>query len=112
MKETIALLYTNIGRFVNEINLDYKEIKKEDGTVVINDDGSVKMEWKSLDAVMNVMGIEPSGKDALKTDLYKKLVLKEDAGYFMWFILIGSISVLISTNSLLLTTCNAVEFNL
>ena len=52
------------------------------------------------------------GKDALKNDLYKMLVLKEDAGYFMWFILIGSISVLISTNSLLLTTCNTVEFNL
>jgi hypothetical protein len=112
MKETIALLYTNIGRFVNEINLDNKEIKREDGTVEINEDGSVKMKWDSLDAVMNVMGIDPSGKDALKTDLYKMLVLKEDAGYFMWFILIGSISVLISTNSLLLTTCNAVEFNL
>lgn len=112
MKETIALLYTNIGRFVNEINLDYQEMKKEDGSVDRNGDGSPKMKWESLDAVMRVMSIDPSGKDALKNDLYKMLVLKEDAGYFMWFILIGSISVLISTNSLLLTTCNAVEFNL
>ena len=112
LKETIALLYTNIGRFVNEINLDYQEIKKIDGSVDRNGDGSPKMKWESLDAVMRVMSIDPSGKDALKNDLYKMLVLKEDAGYFMWFILIGSISVLISTNSLLLTTCNTVEFNL
>ena len=28
MKETVTLLYTNIGRFVNEINLDYEELKK------------------------------------------------------------------------------------
>jgi hypothetical protein len=112
MKETIALLYTNIGKFVNEINLDYQEIKRQDGSVDRNIDNSPKMKWDSLDAVMRVMNIDPSGKDALKNDLYKMLVLKEDAGYFMWFILIGSISVLISTNSLLLTTCNAVEFNL
>lgn len=112
MKETIALLYTNIGRFVNEINMDYEEIKKEDGTPDINPDGTPRMKWDSLDAVMRVMGIDPNGKEELKTKLYKMLVLKEDAGYFMWFILIGSISVLISTNSLLLTTCNAVEFHL
>jgi hypothetical protein len=112
MKETIALLYTNIGKFVNEINLDYEEMKNPDGVVLTNPDGTPKMKWDSLDAVMNVMGIDPSGKDDIKNDLYKKLIIKEDAGYFMWFILIGSISVLISTNSLLLSTCNTVEFNL
>jgi len=44
--------------------------------------------------------------------LHKMLKLKEDAGYFIWFILIGSISILVSTNSVLLSSCNSIEFSI
>ena len=96
--EAINLLYANRTKFINEVDIsDYNET---DNT------------WKSLENIMNFMKIPLVNKQAEMKALHDILVIKEDAGYFAWFILIGSISVLVSTNSLLLTTCNAVEFNL
>lgn len=98
IKETVNLLYTNRSNFINEIDMDYQNFQ---GTIT----------WPTLKRVLDFMGIpEPSDKK-IYTDLYYILTLKEDAGYFAWFILIGSISILISTNSLLLTSCNSAEFN-
>jgi hypothetical protein len=102
INETANLLYTNRNSFINEINMDYKKI----GPTVT---------WESLDNILKFMKLEimdPGQKNLLYEDLYKKLLLKEDIGYFFWFILIGSISVVISTNSILLSSCNSVEFNL
>jgi hypothetical protein len=70
--------------------------------------------WESLDNILKFMKLEINDigqKNLLYEDLYKKLSLKEDIGYFFWFILVGSISVVVSTNSILLSTCNSVEFN-
>jgi hypothetical protein len=100
ISETINLLYANRTKFINEVDIsDYK--KGEDG----------KISWGSLENIMKFMNISLNGKDKQIEELYQLLVIKEDAGYFAWLILIGSISILISTNSLLLTTCNSVEFN-
>jgi len=100
MSETINLLYANRTAFINEV--DISNYTETDG----------KISWKSLENIMNFMNIPIEGKEEHIKKLYQLLVLKEDAGYFLWFILIGSISILVSTNSLLLTSCNSVVFNL
>lgn len=112
IKEAVTLLYTNRSKFINEIELDY-----------ITDENSTEYQdgknWKSLNAILTFMQIpkpeittDSEGKNVnLYKNLYKNLLLKEDVGYFIWLILIGSISVLISTNSLLMTTCDSVDFN-
>jgi hypothetical protein len=101
LQESTAVLYTNIGTFINEIDInDYQDI-------------SGQIQWKSLESVMTFLGItHVDNLLELKKQLHKMLKLKEDAGYFMWFILIGSISVLVSTNSVLLSSCNGMEFSL
>jgi hypothetical protein len=98
IRETINVLYTNRSKFINEIELDY-----------IADDGGKN--WPSLNKILDFMRIDHPSPDLYKI-LYRRLLLKEDVGYFIWLILIGSISVLISTNSLLMTTCDSVDFNL
>ena len=102
LQDSVALLYTNISKFVNEINIeDYKAL-----------DG--KISWPSLESVMTFLSRNQEDNDTelpkLKTKLYEMLKLKEDAGYFMWFLLIGSISILVSTNSVLLSSCGGIEF--
>jgi len=100
--ETANLLYANRNSFINEVEMDYEKT-------------ATGVKWDSLDNILKFMNLtitDPAKKTQLYTDLYQKLVLKEDVGYFMWFILIGSISIVISTNSILLSNCNSVEFNL
>jgi hypothetical protein len=101
--EATNLLYANRNKFINEVEMDYKE-----------DPSSNIITWPSLFGILDFMKIShdnPEKKKEIKK-LYKMLELKEDAGYFVWMILIGSISVLISTNSLILSSCNSVEFNM
>jgi hypothetical protein len=113
IKEAVTLLYTNRSKFINEIELDYIADEK-------SDEYNKGQNWPSLDKILTFMQInkptittDSEGKDVnLYKELYKLLVLKEDMGYFAWLTLIGSISVLISTNSLLMTTCDSVDFNL
>lgn len=113
IKEAVTLLYTNRSKFINEIELDYIADEK-------SDEYNGGKNWPSLNKILDFMKIskpdittDSEGKDInLYKDLYKTLLLKEDVGYFIWLTLIGSISVLISTNSLLMTTCNSVDFNL
>jgi hypothetical protein len=96
--QTINLLYANRSKFINEVDIsDYSDVSG--------------VSWNSLKTVMDFMKIPFSGKEKEIKELYQILLLKEDAGYFLWFILIGSVSILVSTNSLLLTTCTSVDFN-
>ena len=93
-------MYANRTKFINEVDIsDY----------VVGPDGRIT--WKSLQNIMDFMNISLENKQQYIKELYELLVIKEDAGYFAGFILIGSISILVSTNSLLLTTCNSVEFS-
>ena len=104
IKEAVTLLYTNRSKFINEIELDYISDEK-------NNEYNNGTNWPSLNKILTFMQLSTPSSDLYK-DLYKTLLLKEDVGYFIWLVLIGSISVLISTNSLLMTTCNSVDFNL
>ena len=101
--EAANLLYANRNKFINEVNMDFTE-----------DPGTNKIEWPSLYGILNFMKIsyveDEKQKDIRK--LHNMLELKEDAGYFLWMIIIGSISVLISTNSVILSSCSSVEFNM
>lgn len=104
ISETANLLYANRNKFINEVSLD---------DVVIDEINTEKIkDWPSLYAILNFMKIPINGKEEEMKKLYSMLQLKEDAGYFLWMILIGSISILISTNSLLLSSCSSVEFNM
>lgn len=101
ISEAANLLYANRNKFINEVDIrDYNE-----------DPVTKKIDWPSLYSIMNFMKIPFEGKETEIKELYQKLLLKEDAGYFLWILLIGGVSVLISTNSLLLSNCNSVEFN-
>ena len=97
LKQTIELLYSSKSQYVNEIDLDCE----------FDDQGQVRS-WPSLERLLNFMKIDQK-ESSLKTNLYNKLSIKEDVGYFVWFILIGSISVLVSTNSLLVSKCGNVD---
>jgi len=97
IRETVNLLYTNRSKFINEIELDYE----------IDTSGT---NWPSLNKILDFMKITHPSVE-LYQKLYNVLLLKENVGYFIWLILIGSISVLISTNSVLMTTCDSVDFN-
>ncbi len=101
--EAANLLYANRNKFMNEVNMDFSE-----------DPSTNKIEWPSLFGIMDFMKISYTDGEKLKDiqKLHSMLQLKEDAGYFLWMILIGSISILISTNSLLLSSCSSVEFNM
>lgn len=99
--EATNLLYANRNKFINEINMDF-----------IENPNSKAIEWPSLYGIMNFMGIPIHGKEPDIKKLYEMLQLKEDAGYFIWMIIIGSISILISTNSVILSSCSSVEFNM
>jgi hypothetical protein len=100
LKKTIDLLYSSKGQYINEVELDC-DVDEKNQTII----------WPSLDKLLTFMKIPPSANDTkLKMDLYQKLSIKEDVGYFTWFILIGSISILVSTNSLLVSKCGTVDF--
>jgi len=99
--EATNLLYANRNKFINEINMDFTQ-----------DPSSKAIQWPSLFGIMKFMGISTDNKDADIKKLYEMLELKEDAGYFLWMIIIGSISILISTNSVILSSCSSVEFNM
>jgi len=96
LQKTIEIIAGNPSKIINEVNLnDYS---------VVNKDGVEIVSWPSLDLLTPYMKQSvPSDK---KTELYNLLVLKEDIGYFVWFILIGSISILVSTNSVLISKCS------
>jgi hypothetical protein len=101
--EAANLLYANRNKFINEVNMDFTE-----------DSGTNIIEWPSLYGILNFMKIsynEPEKQKDIRK-LHNMLELKEDAGYFLWMIIIGSISVLISTNSVILSSCSSVEFNM
>lgn len=63
-------------------------------------------EWDSLSKLNpNFLNNPPS--QYLIKELYHMTLLKDTVGYFFWFILIGSLSGMISVNSLLSSHCNS-----
>ena len=99
--EATNLLYANRNKFMNEVEMDF-----------VKDDTNKITDWPSLYSILSFMKIPIDNKADDIKKLHDMLILKEDAAYFLWLLLIGSITILISTNSLLLSSCNSVEFNM
>jgi hypothetical protein len=98
MRQTVELIYTNPTTIINEVDIsDYDEPNKS---------------WPSLEKVLKFVGspfLMKNVNDEQKfVQLHHLLSVKEDVGYFVWFLLIGSISILVSTNTLLLSKCYSV----
>ena len=92
LHKTIEIIAGNPSKIINEVKLD--DYTNEIGVVT----------WPSLDLLTPFFATQVTPEN--KTKLYNLLVLKEDIGYFVWFILIGSISILVSTNSVLISKCS------
>ena len=91
LQQTIELIYTDPSTIINEVD--------------INDYEPSSNKWPSLEKIIKFVNGTPDQSKYAK--LYNLLSIKEDVGYFVWFILIGGISVLVSTNTLLISKCTS-----
>ena len=64
-----------------------------------------ELERLGLITVMPKDGTEKDAQIKARKELYNTLLLKDNVGYFFWFLLIGIFCVLVSTNSVLSTGC-------
>jgi hypothetical protein len=93
-RKIIELIYTDPSTIINEVD--------------INDYDSSNNSWPSLEKILKFIGNTTTKMiDPDIEKLYKLLSIKEDVGYFIWFLLIGGISILVSTNTLLISKCTS-----
>jgi hypothetical protein len=93
-------IYTDRMALVLELNID--DVKR-----------APEFEFPALKKLVDLNFIE-GPKDGKYTeeqikgqkDLYSALLLRENVGFFFWFLLIGIFCILVSTNSLLASTCS------
>ncbi len=66
------------------------------------------VEWESLNKLVpTFLKISPS--QILIEQLYNMTLLRDTIGYFVWFILVGSLCSMISVNSILTEPCNSTK---
>jgi hypothetical protein len=66
-------------------------------------------ELEKLGLIEKIEGKTQGDKDNMlrdRKDLYNALLLKDNVGYFFWFLLVGIFCVLVSTNSVLSSGCS------
>ena len=79
--------------------------------ITIQDGKSVELlEWGSL-LKLNPSLRRRAPSQSLIRKLYKITLLKDSVGYFCWFILIGTLSSMISVNSIISSQCNSNKKN-
>ena len=95
-KEMLDQIYTNKSALILELNI-------EDVT-----DSKDRITFPALEELVKLGIIQPLTEDRenLKKQLYHKLLQKDDIGYFFWYALVGTFFILVSTNTLLSTTCS------
>lgn len=95
-KEMLEQIYTNKSALILELNIE---------DVV---DETDKCTFPALEELVNLGIIKPLTEDRykLKKQLYHKLLQKDEIGYFCWYALVGTFFILVSTNTLLSTTCS------
>ena len=96
-------IYSDRMALVLELNID--DVK--DGEVFDFPSLNKLVELKIIQGKLGQDGkpIYDAAVIPLYKDLYNALLLKENVGYFFWFLLIGIFCILVSTNSLLASTC-------
>jgi hypothetical protein len=98
----IESIYSDRMSLVIELNID-------DVTDIKND-----FKFPALDKLEELKLIAPMPSEPLEAEkitnarrnLYKALLLKDNVGYFFWFLLIGILCILVSTNTILSSSCS------
>lgn len=95
-KEMLEQIYTNKSALILELNI-------EDVT-----DNEGKFAFPALQELVSLGIIQPliGDREVLIKQLYHKLLQKDEIGYFCWYALVGTFFILVSTNTLLSTTCS------
>jgi len=110
--KAIDSIYTGKTLFINELTYDdvvLDKKKKADGiTLETGPDGKpiTTVSWKSLDDLTPAGLNKAKLSDEDKKNLYDKILLKDTVGHFIWYVLVGSMTVLVSTNTLLNSGCD------
>jgi hypothetical protein len=101
-------IYTDMMALVLELNIDDVKTGKDP------ESGDISITFPALQKLVELKFMQGPDKEGQysqeelkhQTALYKALLLRENVGYFFWFLLIGIFCILVSTNSLLASTCS------
>jgi len=96
MAQLLDNIYTDKMTLVIELNIDDVTYDAQNNLVF--------PAMKQLEE-MKVIDPIPLNKNGLLVDMYTALRVKEDVGYFFWFLLIGIFCILVSTLSLVSSSC-------
>ena len=72
--------------------------------VFFNEKGDIV--WKSFTGTLKMLLLTAEIEQSTLKDLYYSLLLKDNVSYFVWFLLVGILSVLVSTNTLMNEGCS------
>jgi hypothetical protein len=88
-------IYSDRMALVLELNID----DVEDGP---------KFKFPSFDKLIELKIVQAPSEEKQKDvkDLYYALMLRDNVGYFFWFLLMGIFCILVSTNTLLASNCS------
>ena len=98
------------GKIVDDAG---KELTDKDGALLPLKDGDRDITYyksKLLEKFINMNLLTKAPPDLI-SNLHHKIILKDTVGQFVWFLLIGSLTVLISTNTLLNSGCTTKNGN-
>jgi hypothetical protein len=121
--KTVDSIYNDPSVLINELDssdfidftvdnpVDFEAKKKEWSVTYEKEPQNISPEspahiynWTAINKLIPLFLKQVPNQENLK-ELHGMVQLKENVGYFIWFILIGTVSVLISTNTLLATSC-------
>jgi hypothetical protein len=100
-------IYSDRMTLVVELNLDDVVDKVVDGKNVFNFPALNELE--KLGLIEKIEGKTEGDMNNMikdRRELYNALLLKDNVGYFFWFLLVGIFCVLVSTNSVLSSGCS------
>jgi hypothetical protein len=95
------------------VNAEGKELTDKDGALLPLKDGDRDITYynsKLLEKFIKMNLLTKAPPDLI-SNLHHKIILKDTVGQFVWFLLIGSLTVLISTNTLLNSGCTTKNGN-
>ena len=94
-KDMLGQIYTNQTALIIELDIE---------SVTNTENGWSFPALNELVSLRIINELTGARKDLIQ-QLYEKLLLKNEIGYFCWYILIGIFFILVSTNTLLSSTC-------
>lgn len=99
--KTIDSVYSNPSTIVNEL----------DSTTMrhgVDVTGKTTLDWGSLQKLINSNIITQPADEVVKK-LYEMSLLKDNVGYFVWYLLLGSLASMVSVNSILSSRCGSTQ---